>query len=154
MVYRKWVICVCFPVILIMFPSILWRQSISLSHIPLYCTSNFSLPSLFLCLPPLSSPPLSDPSEWRLRIDGRLFQSEQECLYMESYTTASADGVAGTPSECGLLWFVKRGGGGVICLLLCVCVHHHKWEGACVRLCAHARTQKPRCQVCASVWLR
>lgn len=46
---------------------------ITLSHIPLYCTSNFSLLSLLLCLPPLSSPPLSAPSEWRLRIDGGCF---------------------------------------------------------------------------------
>ena len=55
---------------------ILWQQTSSLSDIPLYCTSNFSLLLLFLCLPSLSSPPLSDPSEWRLRIDERLFQSE------------------------------------------------------------------------------
>lgn len=38
---------------------------------------------------PLISPPRSDPSEWRLRIDGAL---KQECLYMESYTTTSTDG--------------------------------------------------------------
>lgn len=74
-IYRKWVMYVFFCSFDLVQLSILWRQSINLSHIPLYCTSNFSLLSLFLCLPSLSSPPLSEPPEWRLRIDGRPFQS-------------------------------------------------------------------------------
>ncbi|CAB1454005.1 unnamed protein product [Pleuronectes platessa] len=54
-------------------------------------------------------PPRPDPSEWRLRIDGRLLRSqEQECLYMESYATRSADGVAGTSSQCGPLCAVAE----------------------------------------------
>lgn len=56
MIYRKWVY---FCVILI-----ICSPPSSLPHIPLYCTSNFSLPSLSLCLPPLSpslSPALPSP---------------------------------------------------------------------------------------------
>lgn len=44
---------------------IVW-QSIGLPHIPLYCTSNFSLLSVSFCA--LPSPPLSRASHWRLRI--------------------------------------------------------------------------------------
>lgn len=44
----------------------------SLPHVHLYCTY-FSIPSPFLCLLPLSTPPLSDLSEWRLRINRSLF---------------------------------------------------------------------------------
>lgn len=51
----------------------------SFPHVHLYCTY-FSIPSPFLCLLPLplsiSTPPLSDLSEWRLRINRRLFHSE------------------------------------------------------------------------------
>lgn len=45
-----------------------------LPHVHLHCT-HFSIPSPFLCLLPLSTPPLYDLSEWRLRINRRLFQS-------------------------------------------------------------------------------
>lgn len=57
MIYRKWVY---FCVILI-----ICSPPSSLPHIPLYCTSNFSLPSLSLCLPPLSLPPSLQPSPLR-----------------------------------------------------------------------------------------
>lgn len=63
---------------------------IGLSHIPPYCTSNFRSPPFTPTQPPLPTPPLPDLSEWRLRIDVGLLRSEQECLYMESYTTRRA----------------------------------------------------------------
>lgn len=94
--------------------SILWRQSISVSHIPLYCTSNFSLPSLFLCLPPLSSPsPL-----WSFWMEAenrreRLFQSELLSRNAYIWSLTPRQGLMESQvRQCGLLWFVKRGGGG------------------------------------------
>lgn len=89
------------------FPVVMCGQEcIRLSQVPLYCTSNFSILSLFLCLLSLFHPPLSEASEWRLRIAGRLLQSEllSRNAYIWSLTPSlCTDGVAGTLSECGIL---------------------------------------------------
>lgn len=71
--------------------SIPWRQSISQSLIPLYCTSNFSLLLLLPCPPsPLSLSPQPSP-QWSFWMEAEnsweavsVRALEQECLYMES----------------------------------------------------------------------
>lgn len=86
---------------------------ISLSHIPAYCTSNFRSSPLSPSLPPLPPSQPSPPWSFWMEAENRRRAASVRAgmpIYGVLHHTSNASGVAGTPCECGLLWFVRSCG--------------------------------------------
>lgn len=131
---------------------------------PVCLTSIFTVPLILASPPPQpfllppSIPPLSDLSEWRLRINRRLFHSNRNA-YIWSLTPHGAV----TESQvhkwatviCKELWRWRRWRWwGHMPTIMRVRASSKVGGQLCAH--AHARRKKthPQCQECASVWVR